>query len=63
MFAPTKSDRRAQREAERLERTAYLQEMERRTKEIEAGQCDWINELHQGNDEPWLADEAMIEEF
>ena len=54
MLAQAKSIRRAQREAEKVEHIAYLQEMERRTKEIEAGQCDWLNELMACNEEPDL---------
>lgn len=51
------------RNEEMLEQVQYLKEMSRKTDLIVAGHCDWLNELHQGNDEPWLADEARIEEF
>ena len=53
MFTP-QTTRRAQREVERLERIAYLQEMERKTKEIEEGRCDWLNELMQSDNKPNL---------
>lgn len=51
------------RNQEMLEQVQYLKEMSMKTNLVVAGHCDWINELHQNNDEPWLADEARIEEF
>ena len=42
-----------------LERVAYFKKMAEKTAEIEAGQCEWLNEVMACNDEPTL----VFEEF